>query len=550
MDFLNKAMAQTAELFRSMTLGARITSGLLLALVVVSLAYLFRSNSYGPDVYLMDGKSFSQGEVSGMVGAFGDANLNGFEVDGGRIRVPRGQQAFYLAAAAKKGVLPPDALGYMDRAIDNGSLGIFSDRDQRKAQLHQAKQKLLSAIIERFPGVASATVVYDEEPKAGGLTKEMDKTAMVSVTMQGSGELEEDRAATIRRTVSQSISGMKYEKVTLVADGRQFSGSAEGPGGALDDLYREKRRGDEKELRTKILRALSWVPGANVEVNVELDKEQSRHERESKLDPKTVTLQSMEKNVTRKREGSGSGGPAGFKANSPAALQQAQGKGSNEDEDVTDKTEVSMASTTQRETTTIGMTPTRVTVSVGVPTHYFEQVWRERNPPAAGQEPKPPQAADLESIRTEEIAKIKTHVAKLLPAVEGTTDRAELVTVTPFQNITPPSIPGPEMKAQVIGWLAQYWTTVGLGGLTLVSLVMLRSMVRSGPSPEPQPVLPLHDSKPDEEANVDPKESARERRLKRLAAGGLSLRDELSELVTEDPDTAANILRTWIGNAS
>ena len=485
-----------------------------------------------------------------MVGAFGDANLNGFEVDGGRIRVPRGQQAFYLAAAAKKGVLPPDALGYMDRAIDNGSLGIFSDRDQRKAQLHQAKQKLLSAIIERFPGVASATVVYDEEPKAGGLTKEMDKTAMVSVTMQGSGELEEDRAATIRRTVSQSISGMKYEKVTLVADGRQFSGSAEGPGGALDDLYREKRRGDEKELRTKILRALSWVPGANVEVNVELDKEQSRHERESKLDPKTVTLQSMEKNVTRKREGSGSGGPAGFKANSPAALQQAQGKGSNEDEDVTDKTEVSMASTTQRETTTIGMTPTRVTVSVGVPTHYFEQVWRERNPPAAGQEPKPPQAADLESIRTEEIAKIKTHVAKLLPAVEGTTDRAELVTVTPFQNITPPSIPGPEMKAQVIGWLAQYWTTVGLGGLTLVSLVMLRSMVRSGPSPEPQPVLPLHDSKPDEEANVDPKESARERRLKRLAAGGLSLRDELSELVTEDPDTAANILRTWIGNAS
>jgi flagellar M-ring protein FliF len=148
------------------------------------------------------------------------------------------------------------------------------------------------------------------------------------------------------------------------------------------------------------------------------------------------------------------------------------------------------------------------------------------------------------------MAKIKTLVAQLLPAVEGATDRAELVTVTELPNITPAPIPGPEMKAQVIGWLAQYWTTLGLGGLALVSMVMLRSMVRSGPSPEPHPVLPLHDAKPEQEVNADPKETARERRLKRLAAGGLSLRDELSELVTEDPDTAANILRTWIGNTS
>jgi flagellar M-ring protein FliF len=147
-------------------------------------------------------------------------------------------------------------------------------------------------------------------------------------------------------------------------------------------------------------------------------------------------------------------------------------------------------------------------------------------------------------------AKIKAIVVNLLPPTEGVTDRAELVKVTELPNITPAPIPGPEMKAQVIGWLAQYWTTLGLGGLTLVSLVMLRSMVRSGPSPEPQPILPLHDSKPEEEASADTKETARERRLKRLAAGGLSLRDELSELVTEDPDTAANILRTWIGNAS
>ncbi len=41
MDFINKAFAQLADLSRSMTPGARITSVLLLVLVVVSLAYLF-----------------------------------------------------------------------------------------------------------------------------------------------------------------------------------------------------------------------------------------------------------------------------------------------------------------------------------------------------------------------------------------------------------------------------------------------------------------------------------------------------------------------------
>ena len=42
MDFLNKAFAQLSDLFRSMTPAARITAGLLLAVVVVSLVYLFR----------------------------------------------------------------------------------------------------------------------------------------------------------------------------------------------------------------------------------------------------------------------------------------------------------------------------------------------------------------------------------------------------------------------------------------------------------------------------------------------------------------------------
>src|SRR5215469_10012762 len=100
MDFLNKSFAQIAELFRSMTPGARITAGLLLAVVVVSAGYLFTHQVTGGDAYLLDGQHFSTSELESMQAAFGKAGLGSFEVDAGRLRVPRGMKAKYMAALA------------------------------------------------------------------------------------------------------------------------------------------------------------------------------------------------------------------------------------------------------------------------------------------------------------------------------------------------------------------------------------------------------------------------------------------------------------------
>ena len=84
MDFLNKAVAQLSELFRSMTPGARLTAGLLLVVVVVSLGYLFRYETSGADVYLMNGEPIQGGEMNEMVAAFGKAGLTDFEIQGNK----------------------------------------------------------------------------------------------------------------------------------------------------------------------------------------------------------------------------------------------------------------------------------------------------------------------------------------------------------------------------------------------------------------------------------------------------------------------------------
>ena len=51
-------------------------------------------------------------------------------------------------------------------------------------------------------------------------------------------------------------------------------------------------------------------------------------------------------------------------------------------------------------------------------------------------------------------------------------------------------------------------------------------------------------------SETEPSRPAEADRLGRFSGSGRSLRDEVSELVTEDPAAAANILKTWIGAAS
>ena len=86
-------------------------------------------------------------------------------------------------------------------------------------------------------------------------------------------------------------------------------------------------------------------------------------------------------------------------------------------------------------------------------------------------------------------------------------------------------------------------------------------MIKSAPVSEPTPTsaaivaattaagAPTLNVVADDDAGEPGEQSARSR-LKRRGVHGPSLRDELADIVKEDPDAAVNILRTWIGNAS
>ena len=161
MDFLNKSIAQVSELFRSMTPGARLTAGLLLAVVVVSIGYLFQHGAAGPDAYLFGGEPLPDGQLNRVEAAIAQAGLSGYEREGNRIRVPAGQQAAYLAAVADAGALPPNFNTILENALDKG--GPWESASSHRERLKIAKQQTLSRNRAGHALGRDAVVLYDEQ---------------------------------------------------------------------------------------------------------------------------------------------------------------------------------------------------------------------------------------------------------------------------------------------------------------------------------------------------------------------------------------------------
>ncbi|MBN2579316.1 MAG: hypothetical protein JXB10_10025 [Pirellulales bacterium] len=552
MDFLNKAYAQVADLFRSMTPGARITVVLLSAVVVISLAYLFTHPIGGPEADLMHGVPISADQLPAMEAAFHKAKLSGYEIRGTQIFVPRGQEAAYMGALADDNALPANFSSALQQALIDTSP--FESPQETEKRFKIALQETLGRGISAMQGIQRAYVLYDSDITPG-LNRKKIVTASVFVTPVGSDVLSGERVASIKQCVASSIACMKPENVTVVdqKSGRSWYGNPENGGSAEDNLYYKLKQKHETDLKAKVLSALGFLPSLTVETSVVLDSKKSSRIREVKNDPKALAIRESEQNSSSLRESGAAetAGPVGLRSqqpNTPVAL--GAGGGPKEEEKESKRETVSIAGGQETESEIAGLTPKLAKVSVGVPISYFKKVWQETNP-EKGKDGKGPDAAALDQIRNEVFTKIKKIVAGILPPAENVTDLTELVSVADFQDLTFEPTPEPGISQNLLHWLGSSWSVLGMIGLAGASLLMLRSLIKAAPismSSRPMSREPILEGPGGETPHPVARSTAAATaaRLKRFSSGP-SLRDELSVVVKEDPDTAANILRNWIG---
>lgn len=558
MDFVNKSFGQITDLFRSMTPGARITTGLLFAVVVSSLVYLFRFQVEHTDEYLLGGNVLSQSDIVAMEAAFGDAGLSAYEIVGNRVRVPRSQRATYLAALSKANALPQSFGSATEKMFQSDSP--FDTRDIREHKARFAIESELAYTISQLPGVEKAKVVINEQ-STGTFGGRKQRQALVTAKPLGSKLLNDEAVRTIRYTVAAGA-GVDPESVTVTdLNGKIYPGAGKDGGvNEFQNVYASYQDQFNSTYRRIIEERLASYPGVTVAVNVELDKEMQNQTSSLKYDDKPTSVHSS---TETKEASSNSGDPGGRPGatpnaapNNPAQVASAAASESTTNESREDQR--SVVGATQITSQKAPLVPVRVSASIGVPRSLFAKVWHTKNPTPAGTEPKVPPADELKQIELEKVREIEDAVVTLLPLPPKGDDLYKPVRVIPYDDFAVAELEAPTMADKASHWLADNWQTLGLFGLAGFGVLFLRSMVKSAQTPPPTSMASHSDreaevaalSAAEQEAAEESSEVMANSLKRKFQAGGRSLRDELTELVREDPDAAANVLKLWISDAA
>ncbi len=543
MDFVNQLTNQLRDLFASMTAGARITAGLLLAVVLVSFALLFQQSSSGPDEYLFGGEPLAMSEINHMEAALAEAGLANYEVESNRIRVPRGKKDVYIAAIASAGAMPRDFASIMSDSL--AKAGPLESRQQWMQRTKSARESQLSHIIGLYDWVDYATVMYEIEEGVG--LRRNDRAAANVFVMPKPGEsLDQSRIRNLQTFVAGWHPSLKADDVIVSGGG---SSGTDGEA-VFKDAFMQARDEFERDKRNEIMRVLNFIAGTRVEVNAKFENLVERKIVDvSPGEPKAISdFTEKEVSNTTTNDGGGRPGLVANGANRTGTDERLARENRSTTERSTSKTENTVGEVVKSELYQ-GFQPTEVFASVAIPREYVQTVWRQRNPDRSEENPTENELRGAEStIQT----MIENLVQPLLPKLTAGQDDYKQVNVEIFDSVVPPRVEPPSLASNAFVWASNYWPTLSLIGLAAFSLLLMRSVVNGRPAPNLAPTLEVAAangaassgsgarSSGDDEDDDRPKLKLRKDR---------SLKDDLADLVREDPDSAAAILKNWIGKA-
>lgn len=539
---MNNLIAQLRDLFQSMTPGARITAGLLLVVAVVSVAYLFQNTAAGPDAFLFGGERFSQGEINRMEAAMAEARITGWQVEGNRIAVPTSKQQECIAAIASAGALPDNFATFMDAAIDRASP--MESRQQWELRTKVARENQLSLIVSKMDWVESAHVMVDIQERRG-FNQRNNASASVFITPKPGEVVDRVRVRNIQKLVAGPFASMTLEKVNVTSSNGDIGGGSEQ---VYDDQYLQARSEVMKSYRQSILTGLNFIPGVRVEVSADLDNKKSMNVTTiTPSDGKTVRSETQRE--TEQSTVNDGGGQPGAPANGPSrrGLEEGLARTNSSTLERETSTEENAVGQETTQELFVGFKPKELRASIAVPREYVQTIWMQKNP-----EGDPTKLTDTERQTMESALKldIERYVQNILPRLSLGEDEYRQVEVIFIDSIKQPLPPEPSVADTALAWTGEYWGTLSMLGLAGVSLLLLRSAIRPSTTTNPTaaPAMEVEfGSKSNESTDSqDPQGERPKLRIKKTE----SLKEDLSEMVREDPDAAASILRGWIHNAA
>ncbi len=569
---LLKIYAQIKDLFLSMTPGNRIIASLLTATLLVSLGYLLvgsikTGNTKSKMVDVLDSYVFDNEEKYAAETALRGAGFDEHEWSGGVLHVPAKKVNDYTALIGEARALK---LGGRERYNAAQNLSPWESAKMMDEKKITAKEIDLANAIKRLSGIDEAMVNshlrFDRHNKVW--IREEKYSVGVNVKATYNKPLEDNTINAIGILVSKAFGINDLREISIVDDNNNiayYGNGAEVSGGGAGDYMKHQKRYQE-EWRKRIYELLPNIPGLKVDAEVTLTDYINKSEF-GVTHGKPTTLAEHIKGSDYERVGWDRFGRPGQVAQLGRPLIDPESGIDNRarTKEIRHEEERNNAlQGVEERLETVPFIPLKVLATLQVPKEYVRNVWLEENVAAEGTEPVEPTPEEL-AVKQEELTQyFKESVTKILLPYwdkKTTPDVLDMVQVSYYRDITK-KVPAltPWQKTQQ--WLAQNWENVVLAGLVLCGLCVLWMIARPA-KPEPiviyeAPEIPMEVIEARAALKAEAEAAARaaeeeeygpERTLDGFDKSIRSLQEEIAELVEENPEAAAAVIRQWIGNA-
>jgi flagellar biosynthesis/type III secretory pathway M-ring protein FliF/YscJ len=567
MDFFKNQVVRLQQQFGQLSSSQKMLSVSLLIIMGMTLVWWGRYAGTSEMESLLGEQEIAAEDFPRIEAALRDKGIP-FTPVGARIMVPveRRFDAFSLLAAAQ--ALPRDTstafidlMGKMDSPLNSPD----RSADIRK----EIKQSTLAAILRRFPGVQNAMVLIDLTQKRS-LDKPMGSRATVYMDMKPGAKASNKAVTAAADVVCGSVSGMELKDVKVIVNGisRLFvaedGAGGNSSGGSRIDLIKEY----EGYYRDEILQHLSYCDGVMVHVNV-TPKDEAIFTETDTVDPKIISRETDNETETHTstQNGGKSSGESGVVPNSTSNQKMSIDSPAGGEGNTTtmERTRVKTENFASRKRTTVKSRSDAVTItsaSVAFPRSYFVKEYKTLK--GLDKEPNEVVLADF----------IKSELIPLRKRVHGCLylQNEEALVVDYYVDLQVAAIDAAAPVASTMSTLVgSHGKEIVLGVLALASLFMVSMMVRkSGPAmalsgPGSVPTMPSVGNTVDAmlakaagmKAIVT--EDAAEVGEGGQALDGIELDDkavraqqvveQVSNLVKENPEVAASMIKKWMSRS-
>lgn len=551
MEFLKSQFARVQEQLGGLTASQRMLAG---SLVVIMVMTLFWWSTYAgrAEMEAVVDQATPPEQLARMASTL-DAHGIPNKVVGDRLHVPAERKIQAWGVLSLGQLLPRDTHNALDAMLQR--TGPFDSPKKSDHLWNELKQQTLASIIRTYPDVAHAVVLIDprRERGPGGFVP----TATVNITMAPGVQPPAKMIHAAADLVSASVAGLQRKNVTVVANAAAYKmknrDDADGGLGGADEWLDHVQR-TERYYAEKVKSLIPHIEGAMVSVTVRPNTERSetiKHE----VDPKNVIQKAVSEQTSTEETKSGdSAREPGVTANSPltagAAPDGSRGD-STSGASETSKTDYHLDhGRVDKKITNAGGDVPVTAATLLVPRSWFVGQWKGKMP----QPTKEPEPAELEPFINNELISLKNAVKT---AVGLTTE--DSIHVNSYVDTMPVAGVAPQAASSTMTLMVtSHAKEIALGVLAVVSLLMVSNIVKkSTPTPAismaeaPAAAMagPLGGREEAVGEAVEGRPTLDGMELDEDSARAQQILTQVSDLVGENPEAAANLVKRWLNRA-